>query len=92
MRAVPRGRGGATSRPRAAGLRLELRYERLADDPDGAADETAAFLDSAPGALRDAFERFRDTSIGRWRRDLTAEQLADIEAEAGELIAELGYT
>jgi hypothetical protein len=86
-RYVAAARGGASS-----DRMLELRYERLADDPDGAADETAAFLDSAPGALRDAFERFRDTSIGRWRRDLTAEQLADIEAEAGELIAELGYT
>jgi hypothetical protein len=30
-------------------------------------------------------------SVGRWRRDLTAEQLADVEAEAGPLLRELGY-
>jgi hypothetical protein len=29
--------------------------------------------------------------VGRWRRDLTAEQVADVEAEAGALLAELGY-
>jgi len=30
-------------------------------------------------------------SIGRYRRDLTPGQLADVEDEAGELLAELGY-
>jgi hypothetical protein len=29
--------------------------------------------------------------VGRYRRDLTAEQLADVEDEAGELLRELGY-
>jgi hypothetical protein len=32
-----------------------------------------------------------DASLGRWRRDLSPEQLRDVEAEAGELLAELGY-
>jgi hypothetical protein len=36
-------------------------------------------------------DRFRDSSIGRWRKELTPEQLADVEAEAGPLFAELGY-
>jgi len=31
-------------------------------------------------------------SVGRWRQDLTDEQLADVEAEAGDLLAELGYS
>jgi len=31
-------------------------------------------------------------SIGRWRRELTPEQLADVEAEAGALLHDLGYT
>jgi len=70
---------------------LELRYERLAGDGDGAADEVAAFLGSDAMALRRAFGGFRDSSIGRWRRELAPEQLADIEAEAGPLLAELGY-
>jgi hypothetical protein len=30
-------------------------------------------------------------SVGRWRRDLTAEQVAEVEAEAGELLSDLGY-
>jgi hypothetical protein len=30
-------------------------------------------------------------SVGRWRRDLTAEQVADVEREAGPLLRELGY-
>jgi hypothetical protein len=30
--------------------------------------------------------------VGRYRRDLTPEQLADVEDEAGLLLRELGYT
>jgi hypothetical protein len=30
-------------------------------------------------------------SVGRWRDELSPEQLADVEAEAGGLLAELGY-
>jgi hypothetical protein len=49
------------------------------------------------GALRgarrvaEAFAGAYATSVGRWRRDLGAEQLADVEAEAGSLLRELGY-
>ena len=43
-------------------------------------------------SLTAAFSDFRATSIGRWRTDLSAEQLADVEAEAGSLLASLGYT
>lgn len=66
---------------------LEVRYESLA----GSADRLAEFLDADAAALHRALDAFRDTSIGRWRRDLSAEQVADVEAEAGELLAELGY-
>ena len=44
-----------------------------------------------PAPLRHAFAEVHDASVGRWRRDLTPEQLADVEAEAGGLLAELGY-
>jgi hypothetical protein len=80
-----------SARAGAPGRIFELRYERLASGPDGAADELAAFLDSEPAPLRLAFERFTDASIGRWRHELDAAQLADVEAEAGSLLAELGY-
>jgi hypothetical protein len=33
----------------------------------------------------------RPESVGRYRRDLTTDQLAQVEAEAGELLRELGY-
>jgi len=32
-----------------------------------------------------------DASIGRWKRDLTADEVVVFEREAGELLAELGY-
>lgn len=73
------------------GRTIELRYEALAENPHAEADRLAAALDSDPAPLRAALAGARDTSVGRWRRDLTPEQLADVEVEAGPLLAELGY-
>jgi hypothetical protein len=71
-----------------AGDRLmEVRYESLAS----VADRLAAFLDANVTSTHRALDGFRDSSIGRWHRDLTPEQLVDVEAEAGPLLAELGY-
>jgi hypothetical protein len=67
---------------------LEVRYEGLAS----VADRLAEFLDANVASTHRALDSFRDTSIGRWKKDLTPEQLADVEAEAGPLLAELGYT
>ncbi|HZT53814.1 MAG TPA: sulfotransferase [Gaiellaceae bacterium] len=71
----------------AADRVLEVRYETLAS----AADRIAAFLDAPAPNLHRALDGFRDSSIGRWRTDLTQAQLADVEAEAGPLLRELGY-
>jgi len=72
----------------AAGDRLlEVRYERLA----GVADRLAEFLGANVTSTHRALDGFRDSSIGRWRRELTPEQVADVEAEAGDLLRELGY-
>ena len=70
---------------------VELRYEELVADPVSAADGVAAALGAAPGTLRSAFSAAHAGSVGRWRRELSAQQLADVEAEAGGLLAELGY-
>ena len=70
---------------------VELRYEALVADPAAAADRVTGALGAEPGPLRTAFSAAHDGSVGRWRRDLSVEQLADVEAEAGELLAELGY-
>jgi hypothetical protein len=71
---------------------LEVRYEALVARPLAEADRLAAALGSPTAPLRSAFALAHDSSVGRWRDDLTQEQLADVEAEAGELLTELGYT
>ena len=71
---------------------IELRYESLVADPKGEARRVAQELDAVPGPLADAFSEVHADSIGRWRRDLTPGELADVEAEAGTLLAELGYS
>jgi hypothetical protein len=76
------------ARSAPAGHVLEVRYESLGES----APRLAEFLGADETALGRALQSFRDTSIARWRRDLSAEQLADVEAEAGELLVELGYT
>jgi hypothetical protein len=74
---------------RAAGgeRTLEVRYESISESSVA----IAAHLDADPAPLGAALGRFHDRSIGRYRRDLTPEQLADVEREAGQLLAELGY-
>jgi hypothetical protein len=37
------------------------------------------------------FGKVHDRSAGRWRRDLTPDQLADVEREAGDVLVALGY-
>jgi hypothetical protein len=70
---------------------IELRYEALVENPSAEADRIAERVGSEPEPLRRAFAQVHGSSLGRWRRDLTSEQIADVEAEAGELLAELGY-
>jgi hypothetical protein len=70
---------------------VELRYEVLVADPDAEANRLSGALDSDPAPLRRAFGEVQDRSVGRWKRDLTPEQLADVEREAGGLLTELGY-
>jgi hypothetical protein len=79
------------ARSATADRAIEMRYESLVADPAGEAERVARELDAAPGPLREAFCKVHAGSVGRWRTDLTPEQLADVEAEAGDLLAELGY-
>ena len=60
-------------------------------DPAAAARTLAAHLGADPAPLERSLADFRDSSIGRYARDLTPEQLADVEREAGALLHELGY-
>jgi hypothetical protein len=45
-----------------------------------------------PAPLAAALAEAHDDSVGRFKRDLTTDQVAEVEAEAGELLAELGYS
>jgi hypothetical protein len=71
---------------------VEVRYEALVADPNREANRLSDALDCDPASLRRAFSEVRDRSVGRWERDLTPENLAEVESEAGGLLAELGYT
>jgi len=70
---------------------LELRYERMAEDPDAVARDLAGHLDAPAGALAVALRAARGSSVGRYRRDLSERQLAEVLAEAGDLLRGLGY-
>lgn len=69
----------------------ELRYEALAADPAAAASDLARYLGASEGELARALALVHESSVGRYRTDLTAEQLADVGSEAGDLLRELGY-
>lgn len=76
---------------RAAASAVEVRYEQVAADGAAVAAELARRLDAPPGPLAAALERAHGESVGRYRRDLTSEQLAEVEQEAGTLLRDLGY-
>lgn len=69
----------------------EVRYEAMATDPASTAAGLAAFLDAPAAPLAAALAEAHASSIGRYRRDLSAGQLTDVEGEAGGLLRELGY-
>jgi len=70
---------------------LELRYEQLVTEPKAVAERLAAYLELPAEPLKASLSSAFDRSVGRWQRDLTPEQLRDVEAEAGELLQRLGY-
>jgi hypothetical protein len=70
---------------------IELRYEALVERPHAEGNRIADALGSEPEPLRRAFAEVHGSSVGRWRSELTPDQIADVEAEAGELLTELGY-
>ena len=77
---------------RSAGVPVhEVRYEALAVDRAATAAALASFLGAPLEPLAAALGDAHAASIGRFRRDLTPGQLADVEAEAGPLLRELGY-
>jgi hypothetical protein len=70
---------------------LEIRYEEMAADPERIAAEVARHLDAPAPPLAAALAGAHTASVGRYRTDLSDDQLADVEDEAGALLRELGY-
>lgn len=70
---------------------VEVRYERLVADGKGVAREIAGHLGVPFEPLARAFEAVHGDSVGRYRKELSPEELADVALEAGPLLTELGY-
>ncbi len=70
---------------------VELRYEQLVADPAAAAAPIADAVGVDAELVAQRLAEVHDRSAGRWRHDLTAEQLADVEREAGATLVSLGY-
>ena len=70
---------------------VEVRYEEMTSDPEATAAVLSLHLGVPAEPLAEALGRAHAGSVGRYTQDLTAEQLADVEAEAGGLLRELGY-
>jgi hypothetical protein len=70
---------------------LEVRYEELAADPRAVASALAEHLGVDRELLAKGLANVHAESVGRWRRDLSAEQVAEVEAEAGAVLRELAY-
>ena len=81
----------SAARSAPAGRVRDVRYELLSLNPDAVADSLADFMGVPLEPLADALRGAHSASVGRWRRDLTADELAEVEAECGELLVELGY-
>ena len=74
---VTAARAGAG--PRA----LEVRYESLVGEPERPPPRSRPISASIPASFAGSLNRVHDRSVGRFRSELTPEQLADVEREAG---------
>jgi hypothetical protein len=74
---------------------MELRYETLVTEPRTSAERVLEFLGITRPKSRDAFiaavERADAGSVGSWRRKFSPDEIAQIEADSGELLRSLGY-
>ena len=70
---------------------VEVRYETLVERPHEEARRLASALGADAVALQHELGRAHASSAGRWQRELAAEQLREVEEEAGVLLGDLGY-
>lgn len=77
------------------GQGIEIRYEDLIDDSEGCARRLAGFLgadDHVDALIATITDTVSASARGRWQRELSPEQLAEVRTEAGGLLDELGYS
>jgi hypothetical protein len=87
---------GLREGPRLGAARYhELRYESLVRQPLDEGERILDFLGISASASRDRFltavQRADDSSVGTWRSTFYPSELADIDAEAGDLLRRLDY-
>ncbi|MEM1212484.1 MAG: sulfotransferase [Planctomycetota bacterium] len=74
---------------------LEVRYEDLAGQPTAAAERMIRFLGLEDPRQHQAFVEacgaVRTTSVGRWRKALTTDEIEEVHEEAGALLEAMGY-
>ena len=70
---------------------VEVRYEQMTSDPHALAATLASRIAAPTEPLAAALGRAHAESVGRYAQDLSPEQLADVEVEAGDLLRDLGY-
>lgn len=80
---------------------MEVRYEQLASEPEatlrrvfdfiGEPWDPVVLVSSSERGRGKAFQPIFTSSIGRWKTELSPEEVATIQAVAGELMALLGY-
>ncbi|MHB1502462.1 MAG: sulfotransferase domain-containing protein [Acidimicrobiales bacterium] len=76
---------------RETGLLATLRYERMCGDPRIAAARIARHLGVAPEQVDAGLAEVTAGSVGRYRRDLSRDDLPAVLSEAGALLERLGY-
>jgi hypothetical protein len=67
----------------------ELRYEDLVRSPRDTIATLFEFVGEEPAGMGDLV--IPEASLGRWRRDLTADEQATMRRVAGSLLDALGY-
>ncbi len=74
---------------------LELRYEKLVANPVVEAAKLLDFLEIIDSKSRSIFyneiSKVQSNSVGRWKMELSNEQLAEIYNESGKILKKLGY-
>src|SRR4051812_1261914 len=74
---------------------LEVRYEELVTNPSGTAEQVLDFLgitaETSRAQFSEALQRADSRSVGAWRRRFDEREVAEIEAEIGQTLRQLGY-